>query len=122
METTLAVAERLAATQAPRQEKGDLIGLLAGLAGVSMARERLMAALRSNPMIDELLRESSLAELFIEEGERRMARVALQGRFGALPEDVLAALQRAHEATLQELVAHITTETLEQVRERLGLR
>jgi hypothetical protein len=114
--------EGLAATPAPREERRDLIGLLAGLAGVSMAREELMAALRSNPMIDEHLRELSLAELFIEEGERRMAHIALQGRFGPLPQDILAALQTADEATLQEIVAHITTETLEQIKTRLGLQ
>jgi hypothetical protein len=130
VETTLAVAERLAATEAPRQEKGDLIGLLAGLAGIAMAREQLMAALRSNPMIDELLRESSLAELFIEEGieegerrmARRMAQAALEGRFGKLSAELVAAIAAADEATLLDIVAHAATETLEQVRARLGLQ
>ena len=81
-------------------------------------------------MIDELLRESSLAELFIEEGieegERRMARrmtqAALEGRFGSLSAEIVAAIAAADEATLLDIVAHAATETLEQVRARLGLQ
>jgi hypothetical protein len=72
-------------------------------------------------MIDDLLNESSVADAFIEEGERRMARAALEGRFGPLSEEVLAALQHADEATLQDLVAHVTDETMEQVRARLSI-
>jgi phage-related tail protein len=76
-------------------------------------------------MIDDLLRESSIAQLFMEqdreEGERQMARLALEGRFGALGEDVLAALGSAGEAALRDLVAHVSTDTLEQARGRLGL-
>jgi len=52
---------------------------------------------------------------------RRMARIALEGRFGPLSDDLLAALQKADEATLRELVGHVSTETPEQVRARLGL-
>ena len=88
-------------------------------------------------MLNDLLRESSVAEIFIEEGrakgreegrakgreegERRTAQTALEGRFGPLPEDVLAALAQADEATLLALVAHIATDSLEQARARLGL-
>ncbi len=92
-------------------------------------------------MLNDLLRESSVAETFIEEGrekgreegheegrvkgraegERRMAQTALEGRFGALSDDVLAALARADEATLLALVAHVATDSLEQARARLGL-
>lgn len=57
----------------------------------------------------------------IEQGEVRMARRALEGRFGKLPEDLLAALTAADEATLDAIVTHITTDSIEQVRARLGL-
>jgi predicted transposase YdaD len=123
--TTVAIAERLAAVPAPEQERSDLIGILLGLAGLRMERGPLVIALRRLPMLNDLLRDSSIAEMFIEEGElrgeRRMARVALEGRFGALPEDMLAALGEAQEATLHEIVAHIATDSLEQARARLGL-
>ena len=76
-------------------------------------------------MIDDLIKESGLADEWIAEGERRMARrmarIALEGRFGPLSDDLLAALQKADEATLRELVGHVSTETPEQVRARLGL-
>lgn len=76
-------------------------------------------------MIDDLLEYSSVAQAFVEEGERRMARrmalIALEGRFGPLSDDLRAAIEAADEATLQEIVAHIATESLDQVRARLGL-
>lgn len=124
-ETTLDVAERLAGVGASRQERSDLIGLLAALAGLRLPQAAVLTALRRNPMIDDLLNESSVADAFIEEGERRMARrmalAALGGRFGPLSEEVIAAIGTADEATLQEIVAQVATETLEQVRTRLGM-
>jgi hypothetical protein len=121
VETTISIADRLAKAPAPRQERSDLIGLLASLAGVYIARDVLRTALRSNPMIDELLNESSIAEEFIEEGARRMAVAALEGRFGPLSEDLHAAVRSADVTMLQDIVAHISSLTLEQVRARLGL-
>ena len=52
---------------------------------------------------------------------RRMARIALEGRFGPLSDDLLAALDQADEAICEAIVAHITTDTPEQVRARLGI-
>jgi predicted transposase YdaD len=57
----------------------------------------------------------------LNEGERRMAQRALEGRFGTVSDDILAALPQADEATLEAIVMHIATDTLEQVRARLGL-
>ncbi len=77
-------------------------------------------------MLNDLLRESSVVEIFRDEGraegERRMAQVALEGRLGPLGDDVLAALGQADEATVREVVAHVATDSWEQVRARLGLR
>lgn len=124
-ETTVAVAERLVNVPASRQERSDLIGLLAALAGLRLPRATVLEALRRNPMINDLLNESSVAGAFIEEGERRMARrmarSALEGRFGPLSDDLLAAISTADEVALQEIVAHVAAETVEQVRERLGI-
>lgn len=96
-------------------------------------------------MIEDLWKESSLAgaleELAQERGEakgraegeargrtegmrqgmRQLAQVALEGRFGTVDEDVQAALQAADETTLRLLVAHLSTDTIEHVRARLGL-
>lgn len=47
-----------------------------------------------------------------------MARRALEKRFGQLSEDLLAAIQNADEATLEEVIG---SETLEEARTHLGL-
>lgn len=88
-------------------------------------------------MIHDIWKESSFAEAAYEifhdelvakgkvEGElagaREMARAGLEGRFGALSEDVLSALASADQETCRALVAHLTTDTLEEARARLGL-
>ncbi len=51
-----------------------------------------------------------------------MAQLALEGRFGALDEETLAALKAAGKATLKALVAPMTGDTSGQIRARLGLR
>ncbi len=55
------------------------------------------------------------------EGMRQLAQIALEGRFGTVDEDVQAALGTADETTLRLLVAHLSTDTIEYVRARLGL-
>lgn len=133
VEATVSIAEPLAELSAPERERSDLIGLLANLAGVNIPQDVLLAAFRSKPMIDDLLEYSSVAQAFVEEGERRgeqrgeqrmarrMALLALEGRFGPLSDELRAAINAADEATLQEIVAHIATESLDQVRARLSL-
>lgn len=133
IETTVAVAEQLAVAPLPRQERSDLVGLLTDLAGIRLPIQALLEALRENTMIDDLLRESGVAEYFrqealkegkeagMREGMRQMIIVALEGRFGELADDLRAAVNQADEATLEAVAAHITTETLDQLRERLGL-
>jgi hypothetical protein len=110
--------------EAPRQTRSELIGLLVTLAGLRLAPTAVVTALRRHPMIEDLLRESGMVELWRQEGERemaqQMARVALEGKFGPLSAELLAALEQADTATLQAVVAHLTTDTLEQVRARLG--
>jgi hypothetical protein len=50
-----------------------------------------------------------------------MAQAALEGRFGTLSEDLIAALGSADEATLRAVVMHVSTDSLEQVKSRLAL-
>jgi hypothetical protein len=50
-----------------------------------------------------------------------MARLALEGRFGPLDDALVVALANADEATCEAIVAHITTDSPEQVRARLGM-
>lgn len=55
------------------------------------------------------------------EGIHDAALVTLRGRFGELAPDLLAALSQASGDTLLGVLAHASTETLDQVRARLGL-
>ena len=72
-------------------------------------------------MIDELLAESPVAQHFHEEGVRHTTLLALEGRFGTLADDMRDAVQQADQATLEAVVGHVATESLEQLRARLGL-
>lgn len=141
VENMAAVAGQLAASPLPRQERSDLVTLLVGLASIRLPGAALVAALRRNAMIDEalsdLLRDSTVMAASFEEGKaegnaegkaegkaeeaRRMAQGALEGRFGALSEELLAALGVADEPTLEAVAAHVATDTLEQMRGRFGL-
>lgn len=128
-ESTRTVAERIVQAPLPEEERRELTGLLVILAGIRLSPTAILDMLRGNPMIDDLLKDNSVAQILIEEGEQRgerraaeeMAQVALEGRFGPLTEDVLAALHRADDAILRALVAHVTADSLEQVKARLGL-
>lgn len=121
VEDAVRVAERIASAPVSEQERGELTSLLVALADLRLAHGQLLEALRRHPVIDEIIRQSALAEEFLAEGERRLARAALEGRFGPLSEDIVAALKTADEATLIQLVAQLSTLTLEQARGLLGL-
>ncbi len=65
-----------------------------------------------------------MAEEFIEQGReegrneeaRKLMRLVLQGRFTTLDADLVAAIERADAATLEQVLPHATTEALEQLR------
>ena len=85
-------------------------------------------------MINDLRKESSVVADWLDEGRvegrtegraegmRASAQLAVQGRFGPLDETLREAIGRADEAALAAVLIHIATDTLEQVRGRLGLR
>ena len=54
-------------------------------------------------------------------GTRKALRVALLGRWRSLPAEIEARLATASLGTLYDLLFHLTTDTMEQVRARLGL-
>lgn len=131
--STEEVAERIASAPLADSERSELLGMLVILAGLRLSRVTLLDALRRNPMLDDIIRASSIAEIFRDEGKvegkiegsleatRKMARVALEGRFGALAADTLAAIEAAQEDALMAVVAHVSVDSLEQARARLGL-
>lgn len=137
-DTTTTIATRLAEAPLPAHERDELIGLLVALAGAHLGERQLIERLRRNPMLEELLRDSSVSKFFIAEGEakgkvegkaegmaeatRDLARIALESRFAPLDEDVTAAVAGADVETLREIVGRITTITLAEVRARLGIQ
>lgn len=76
-------------------------------------------------MLEDLLKYSSVAAALAEEareqGTRQATIMALQGRFGALPDDLQAAIRQANTSTLEAVLVHIGTDSLAQVRDRLAL-
>lgn len=124
-DSTFAVAEKIAQAPVPRQEKSRLMGLLGVLVGMRLPEVDLLKALERDHMIEEIWEESSYGEAIQTHARKNMARemaqIALEGRFGNLDKDILAALKTADEATLKALVANSSTDTLAQVRARLGL-
>jgi hypothetical protein len=76
-------------------------------------------------MSTDLFRDSPLNQSILEEERlqtmRELAQSALEGRFQTLDADILQAIGTADEATLKAIVAHVSSDTLEQVRARLGL-
>ncbi len=80
-------------------------------------------------MIDEIVRNSSLAEVFFEEGEakgraegmRTSIRLVLEGRFGSLDQALLDAISHVPDAELERLVILSAKGTLDDVRVGFGL-
>jgi 3-methyladenine DNA glycosylase/8-oxoguanine DNA glycosylase len=73
--------------------------------------------LDESPLFRSMMREATSKGK--AEGMREAAQAALEGRFGALDTEVLAALNAADAAALKGLMAHLATDTIEQVRARL---
>ena len=82
-------------------------------------------------MVNDLWKYSSVAQALKEEGReegraegrveeaREMAQLSLEDRFGALGEDILAALESADTVTLKKL---ITVKSVADARALLGLQ
>lgn len=125
-----AVGQQIADTQEIKTPlKEELVGYLGLLAGIQLGNAEVRAALRRHPMVNELWQHSSVAQALKEEGREEgrveathdLARLALEGRFGELSDDLLEALGRADEATLRELIKGVAHDPLEQIRTLLGL-
>jgi hypothetical protein len=141
VERAAEIAERIVETSHPQAEKAERVGQLILLAGIRLPWKELLEALRSRPMTIDLWEASSMGREYYEhlktealaegraegleagksEGLREMARAALEGKFGALDEEVLDALNAADEGTSIALVSHLITDSLAEARARMGL-
>lgn len=117
----------------PRHEQSELMRLLALLSGMRLPLQMLAEALRREHMIQDLLSESSFAGAVYDvgkvegktegttEGKRKLIRLTFEARFGSLSADVGQALAAASETSLESMATGLATESLDQIRARLGL-
>jgi hypothetical protein len=127
---TLATVEEVAGrlARAPELAVAERRELL-GLAGLRLPREAVLHVLRREPMIRDILRDSSVGQGWFDEGRqegrqegrRELVRQALEDRFGTVDADVQAALVTADAGTLRAVVANLAVDSPAQVRRRLGL-
>jgi predicted transposase YdaD len=122
IEAAQTVAAQIAAADLPRHKRGELTGLLILLSGLRLRTSDLEALVRSNLMLEELLKESTFAEAFrnlyhdeltaegreeglaegreegLAEGRAEQARAAIKtvltARFGALDAALIAAIDQ----------------------------
>lgn len=126
-------------------ERGNALNYLVVFAMRHFGKQTVQNFIRGNAMLDTYITESEWYQEILARGEKlgekrgeqigekrgeqigerrmahKMAQRALEGRFGTLSAELLAALANADEATLEAIVLHITTDSIEQMRERLGL-
>jgi predicted transposase YdaD len=139
-EATMRAADKIAGAPLPEKRREELTASLLLLAGMRIAQPALrqLVQWRRHMLTDKDIWEASvlkdvLRDLAYEEGEahgreegkaeatREAVRTVLAARFGALDEALLSAIQAADPAALETLYAPAATETLEQIRARLGL-
>jgi hypothetical protein len=124
--------------EAPAEQVKPLAGLLGLFASRFYGQDLVLNLFRRLFMSTEFLQEFPLFNTMMAEAEakgeargeargeakglREGARLSLEDRFGgALSAEVQRALDQADEATLKAVLAHIATDSLEQLRARLGL-
>lgn len=137
-DASIAVIESAARLVKERSAPGEasiLASLLAVFGARQYGNDAMRALIRRLFMSTELLDQSPLYREWVDkakaeglaegkaEGEAQGMRIAVQaaleGRFQSLDAGLLAALEVATPDALKETLRHITTDSLDQVRERL---
>lgn len=82
-----------------------------------------MSIVAESPLYQEWIQQARAEgkEQGIAEAMRAMVQRTLEGRFTTLDADLLAAITTASEATLNEVITHVATDSLAQIRARFGL-
>ena len=112
--------------EAPEDQTETLAFVLAVfIAQVYKSEQLARAIVRRVFMSTDLFKDSPLYQSLAREerlqNSRELAQAALEGRFQTLSADILQALGTADEATLKGSITHVSSDTLEQARSRLGL-
>ena len=122
LDSVVATAEQIASAPLSLEERGELTGLLVVLSDLRLRRKEVLAVLRRNPMLDEIVRQSSLAEEFFNEGMRDSIRLFLEARFGAVDPALVAAIGEADTEQLRALIKLSAAATLPEIRAHLRLK
>jgi hypothetical protein len=125
-EQLMAEAMRRVKEEAPEEDIGSLALLLTHFIARKHKPELASLIYRRFFMSNiDLLKDSPLYPILTKEarveGKRESIRDMLEGRFGPVGDDVIQALNKAGEETLKAIAVHAGTDTLEQIRSRLGL-
>lgn len=124
---TIERAAALVKESAPADDLQELEALLAVFACRTFGSDSVMTIMRRILMNTEIIEKSSLYQLWVRkghtegraEGVREAALAVLRGRFGTLPADFELALLGADTDRLEAMLAHATTESLDELRARL---
>lgn len=129
-EQLMTEAMRRVKEEAPEEDVGSLALLLTHFISRKHRPELASLIYRRFFMSNiDLLKDSPLYPLLVEDAKieerlktlREVALLALEERFGAQGEDIAQALAKANAETLKAVAIHAGTDTLEQIRSRLGL-
>ncbi len=116
--------------QAPEEQTDTLaFSLAVFIAKVFKSEDLALAIVRRVFMSTDIFKDSPLYQTLVREAReeervkalRESAQLALTGRFGPLSNEMRQALNVADEPTLLAIIAHVSSDSLEQVRERLHL-
>jgi hypothetical protein len=134
---TIEEAAKIVQHTAPPEQVAMLNTLLAVFTARFYGKEAAEALAWRLGMSEKIVEESPLYQAWMakarEEGEMQgkaqgeasglveAVQLVIEGRFGALSPDLMAAIAGASRETLRAVLAHVATDTLDQVRERLGL-
>ncbi len=113
-------AARLALTSAPTEQAEPLAVLVGVFAARKLGSDVVETMLRRLLMSSNALELSPLYMKWHDDGARNAALLTLQGRFGVVPPDVEQAIANASHDQLDDFMLHAATETLDELRARLG--
>jgi hypothetical protein len=124
-DSTVALTERLATAPVPSTDRAELTRLLFSLLGLRLTRQQAARAIRRSLMSKNLFEDSTfpaaLQDVMAEIPVRNTIHKVLEARFGPLDQEMIVALALLDGEALDALVAPSATESLEQIRVRLGL-
>jgi predicted transposase YdaD len=138
--STVEEAARLVQTQAP-QQVNEFESVLALFGARHYGTDPILALFRRIGMNTEIIEQSPLFQMLAQkvvekakiearaeglaegkvEGMRALACFQLEAHFGTLDADVRAAIEAADTAKVQEIMLNYQKESLDQLRQRLGI-